>query len=233
MFDFLRPLNFGHRLTLYRLVIALFISGLIYWAFFIPKSGDRAMHRAGLAVQQAKSWKAQWTNTPIGGDFKLEYLVEVSCPSSSRVTEHTLPDPGSRRPEGASVDLNIDGTAYEYHTPENVWKRKGAGRAIYTDECGVSTANEETSLLPPFRKFGRRAVTGKREVREVVGEQCQDWSVVIFYNTNSPTDNYKVCLGVDDDLPRSYSARGMDFRFFDWDVPINFTAPEVAEQPKL
>jgi hypothetical protein len=78
MIDFLKPLSFGQRLLLYRLVIALGISGVIYWAFFVPKRGDRAMHRAGIAVSKATSWKVQWTSTPIGGDFELDYLVEVS-----------------------------------------------------------------------------------------------------------------------------------------------------------
>ena len=74
---------------------------------------------------------------------------------------------------------------------------------------------------------------GKGEVREVVGEQCREWSVVIFYNTNSPTDNYKVCLGLDDDLPRSFWGKGSDFHYFDWNVPITFTVPELIREPKL
>ena len=232
MFDFLRPLNFGHRLVLYRLVIALFISGMVYWAFFVPKRGDRAMHRASLAVRQAKSWKAQWTNTPIGGDFKLEYLVEVSCPSSSRMTEHTVPDAGSARREGTSLTLNIEGARYVYNSAENGWKRQGTGRALYTAECGAPVGNEETSLVPPFRKYEQRGLMHKGEAREVGGEQCQEWAVVIFYNSNSPTDDYKVCLGVDDDLPRSYLARGMEFRYCDWNVPITLNALEVMEQPR-
>jgi len=232
MFQFLQQLSFGQRLLLYRLVIALGMAGLIYWAFFIPKSGDRAMRRAGADLRKAASWKVQWTNTPIGGDFRLEYLVEISCPSRVRMTEHTIPDAGSRRVEETSVTMGIDGAVYVYNSRENGWRQKGPGQVEFGGECGALARREDTALLPPFGKYEHKGFMKKGEVRELTGEKCQEWSVVIFHNRDSPTDNYTVCLGVNDDLPRSHTANGMEFRFSDWNVPIEFTVPQLMVDPK-
>jgi hypothetical protein len=229
MFQFLQPLSFGQRLLLYRLVIALGVAGMVYWAFFIPKSGERAMRRAGADLRKAKSWKVQWTNTPIGGDFKLEYMVEVSCPSRLRMTEHTVPDAGSRRVEGTSVTMAIDGAVYLYNSRENGWRRGYSNQMPYAGDCAALARGEDTSLLPPFGKYEHKGFMKKGEIREITGEQCREWSVVIFRGRNSPTDNYTVCLGVNDDLPRSHSAGSMEFRYFDWDVPIVFTVPPLRE----
>lgn len=232
MFQFLQQLNFGHRLTLYRLVIALGLAGMIYWAFYVPKSGDRAMRRAAAAVQKARSWKVQWTNSPLEADFKLEYLVEVSCPSSSRVIERTIPNEGSRRVEATNVFLAMDGQVYLHSDRENAWSLTAPGNIPYAGDCAALSRHEDTTLLPPFRRYERRGSTRKGEVREVGGERCREWEVVIFYNTNSPTENYKVCLGVDDDLPRSHTANGVEFRYFDWNVPIQFTVLQLVQESK-
>lgn len=232
MFQFLQQLNFGQRLILYRLVIALGLAGAIYWAFFIPKAGDRAMRRAGADLRKAASWKIQWTNTPIGGDFKLDFLVEISCPSRVRMTEHTIPDAGSRRVEATSVTMGIDGIVYVYNSNENFWRQRGSGQVDFGGECGALARGEDTALLPPFGKYERKGFMKKGEVREITGERCQEWSVVILRGRDSPTDNSTVCLGVDDDLPRSHAAGGMEFRYFDWNVPIQFTVPQLIGQPR-
>ncbi len=226
--DILQQLSFGHRLVLYRLVIALMISAVVYYYFYVPKPGERMFERAQKAMQSATSWKLEFTQSDPAQSYKVEYLVEVQCPSSARTTQHLSGAPGGVAQDWTHITLNLGGATYEYINPQKGWTRAASGFYDPAAICGRMAQGEETGLLPPLMKWRRQGFIDKKEVRDTGSGQCQDWKVVVPGGRNSPSHTYSVCLGVDDLLPRFREEGGVQYRYYDWNVPIEFTAPQIG-----
>jgi hypothetical protein len=130
------------------------------------------------------------------------------------------------------VTLGIDGAVYLYNSRGKSWRQSAPGSAPYAGECAALARGEDASLLPPFHRFEKVAFMTKHEEREISGERRQERSVAILQGRNSPPESFTVCDVVDDYLPRSYPAYGLEFRYFDWNVPINFTVPQLIQDPR-
>ncbi len=228
--DILQQLSFGQRLVLYRLLIALAISGVIYYYFFVPKPGERALERAEKALQGAYSWKVEYTVSNPEQTYKIDFLMEVQCPSSERTTEHMSGAPGGVPQDWTHITMTVKGASYEYTNPATGWVRTAAGLTGPVVACQKVAHAEEYSMFPPYATWRRRGFVEKGELRDTGIGQCQDWKVVIPGGRNSPSHTSHVCIGQEDLLPRYVQDGGREFRYYDWNVPIQLQEPVLAGQ---
>jgi hypothetical protein len=227
--EFLQQLTFGHRLVLYRLLIALFIAGMIYYAFYVPKEGDRAMLRAAEAMRQAKSWKVEYVRELPQVEGRMEVVEEVACPSNSRSTLHQTQRVEGTMREWTNVDLRIGNASYVYNSVAGRWTLNapygGGAQAI----CQAVARGDDTQSLPSLSAWARRALVSKGDRRDTGLGSCQEWKITIPRHNASP-EKASVCLGEDDNLPRIVTQYGQETRYSDWNLPVEFRAPEITEQ---
>jgi hypothetical protein len=226
--DILGNLSFGQRMVLYRLLIALFLAGMIYYAFFVPKEGDRAMRRAAKAMSHATSWKSEATRDIPQVEGKLQILEEVACPSNMRSTMHQ-----SQRVEGAMrewtiVNLTVGETSYSYTSAADKWSLGGstAGRTKFM--CEALARGEDVPSMPPLSTWARKAFATKGDRRDIGTSYCREWKIAIPRHNMDP-ERASVCIGEDDELPRIVTQYDQETRYFDWNIPIDFQAPDLGQ----
>jgi hypothetical protein len=228
--DILQNFSFGQRLVLYRLLIALFLAGMIYYAFFFPKEGDRAMRRAAKAMSQAKGWKWESIRDIPQVQGKLQTLEEVACPSNIRSTMHQSQRVEGTMREWTNVSLTIGAGNYSYNSVADKWTLGGstAGRPKFM--CEALAREEDVPSLPPLSNWARHAFATKGELRDVGTGSCRMWDITIPRHNANP-EKASVCIGENDDLPRIVTQYEQEIRYFDWNVPIDMQAPNLT--PKV
>jgi hypothetical protein len=232
--DTLGNLTFGHRMVLYRLVIALFLAGMIYYAFYVPGAGERALKRSREAVGHATSWKAQYVSTYTDGrtQSRMEALYEVSCPTSSRFTQNFIGQVASHEDIKTDIRMTTNGASFFYDSKEDVWHRDDrAGRNVRTD-CEAVARSEDAWLMPPLTLWMRHAFLKKGERRDTGLSYCQEWLVNLPHGPNAPVEQNMICIGDDDNLPKVWAKGEVTYRYYDWNVPIEFSAPQVAQESR-
>jgi len=226
--EILGNLSWGQRMVLYRLLVALFLAGMIYYAFFFPKEGDRAMQRSAEALRHATSWKAESIQDlpQVGGKYQV--LQEVACPSNSRITQHQTQLVDGQTREWTIVNMTVGGTSYSYTSATDKWTLGGTGGGLPA-MCQTLARGEEPESLP-LSKWSRKAFASKGDRRDVGTGYCREWNIAIPRHNMGPERAY-VCIGEDDNLPRIVSQYGVETRYFDWNVPIDFQAPQLDPKP--
>jgi hypothetical protein len=228
--DLLQQLTFGHRLVVWRLLIALMLGGMIYYAFFVPSEGDRAVRRAADAMRHARSWKAETARDVAEIQGRLETLAEVSCPASARVTTHQTQNLQGAPPEWTNISLTLGDSSYSYSSVADRWTSDvtygGGPRAV----CQRLARGEDVEQLPPLNQWAKHALISKGKRRDTGSGFCQEWKITIPHHNANP-EKGSVCLGEDDNLPRFAMQYGVESRYYDWNLPIAFERPEVAAAP--
>lgn len=226
--DILGNLSFGQRMVLYRLLVALFLAGMIYYAFFFPKEGDRAMRRAAKAMSRATSWKSESVRDIPQVEGKMQILEEVACPSNMRSTWHQTQRFEGEMREWTNVNLTIGESNFSYSSAADKWTLGGstAGRPKFM--CEALACGEDVPSLPPLPTWARKAFATKGELRNVGLGSCRMWNIAIPRHNMDP-ERASVCLGEDDELPRIVMQYGVETRYFDWNVPIDFQPPDAGK----
>jgi hypothetical protein len=228
--DILSNWSFGQRMVIYRLLIALFLAGMIYYAFFFPKEGDRAMRRAAEAMKHAQNWKIESNQDLSQVQGHLHILQEVACPSNYRFTRQQSQIVDGVTHEWTNVEMTIGPSYYEYNSAADKWTEySGAGRGPRA-MCEALARGEEPSPLPPLSKWARNAFATKGDRRNIGTGYCREWKIAIPRHNADP-ERASVCIGEDDELPRFAMQYGHEDRFFDWNVPIDFQRPPVDQKP--
>jgi hypothetical protein len=228
--EILQQLTFGHRMVLYRLLIALFLAGMIYYAFFFPKEGDRALRRAAEAMRHAQSWKVESNQDLPQIQGRLHILQEVACPSNSRSTtqQSQLVDGVAR--EWTNVNMTIGPNSYAYTSAADKWTQSSSYGGGPKATCEAMSRGEPPPPLPPLSKWARTAFAAKGDRRDIGTGYCRDWKITIPRHNVDP-ERASVCIGEDDELPRYVTQYGHEVRIFDWNVPIDFQPPQIDPKP--
>jgi hypothetical protein len=224
--DILQNLTFGHRLVLWRLLIALFLAGMIYYAFFFPKEGDRAMKRAAATMRKAQSWKIETTVELPQIQGRMHTLQEVQCPLNYRFTQEQSQVYNGEPREWKNINMVIGDTYYEYASVTDSWKSYAAGDRGSKAICEALARGEEPSPLPPLSKWARAAFASKGDRRDIGTGYCRIWKIDIPRH-NAEAEHAFVCIGEEDELPRYVTQYGHEIRVFDWNVPIDFQPPHL------
>jgi len=228
--DILWNWSFGQRLTIYRLLIALFLGGTIYYAFFFPKEGDRAMRRAAQAMRHAQTWKIESDQDLPEVQGHLHILREVACPSNYRYTRQQSQVVDGVAHEWTNVEMTIGSAYYEYTSAADKWTEYAAAGRGSKAICEALVRGEEPSPLPPLSKWARTAFATKGDRRDIGTGFCRVWRIDIPRH-NMEAEHASVCIGEDDELPRYVTQYGHEIRIFDWNVPIDFQPPQTDQTP--
>ncbi len=228
--DILQNFSFGQRLVLYRLLIALFLAGLIYYAFFFPKEGDRALRRAAEAMRQAQSWKVESNQDLPQIQGHIHILQEVACPTNYRSTRQQSQIVDGVMREWTNVQMTAGQAYYEYSSATDKWVEYTAGDRSSKATCQALARGEEPSPLPPLSKWARTAFATKGGRRDIGAGYCREWNIAIPRHNADP-ERASVCIGEDDELPRYVTQYGHEVRIFDWNVPIDFQPPQFDPKP--
>jgi hypothetical protein len=229
--EILGQLNPGHRFVLYRLLIALFLAGMIYYAFYVPGAGESALKRSQQAVGHATSWKVQYVRTLDNGKGRMEALYEVSCPTSYRFTQDFITTLGDQEDVTTDIRMTTNGASFFFNSKQDVWKRNDAGGRNVRADCEAA-ARGEAWLMPPFSLWSRHAFLKKGGKRDTGLSYCQEWQVTLPHGPNSPVETNMLCIGTDDNLPKIWTEGEVTYRYYDWNVPIEFHPPEVAQESR-
>lgn len=227
--DILQQLTFGHRMVLYRLLIALFLAGMIYYAFFFPKEGDRAMKRAAAAMRKAESWKTESNQDIPQVQGRLYLLQEVQCPSNYRFTRRQSQIVDGVEHEWTNVQMVIGQDYYEYNSAGDSWTHYAAGGRGARHLCEALARGEEPAPLPPLSKWARTAFATKGGRRDIGAGFCREWKIDIPRH-NMEAEHATVCIGEDDELPRIVTQNSFETRIFDWNVPLNLQPPQIESK---
>jgi curved DNA-binding protein CbpA len=203
-------------------VAPVFAVGTIGY-LLLPSSGVQEFKRAQEALRQVSSWKVQTGE---------EYSAEVSCPSSARTTQHFRGSPGVSD-DFVLEAIVIGNDRYAYNNRSKSWTHDSTGGLGRSGPCVYLQNAQDARGLPPLRKWlNNSSVIEKENLRETPEGKCREWKIVTPGGYSVPSAEY-VCLGMKDHLPRFQGVPGspQETRFYDWNVPIQITAPESASSP--
>jgi hypothetical protein len=154
----------------------------------------------------ASSYRLTITSKESGQNEQV--LMEVVKPDK----QHLKVSGGDQNVEviqiGSDTYVNLGGT----------WTKSPAGAPMAADLFDpdeiVNGFNESASNGQTIVKGGTRTVGGA---------QCQDWTL----QGGDPSDAGTMCIGVNDNLPREFTAAdgSATMTFSDWNAPITITAP--------
>jgi hypothetical protein len=218
-----------HPALLGRLIVvgSIFFAGA--WVYLaIPDAGVREFKQAREALRHASSWKSEVDNmTPAA---QSEFLDEVGCPSSERMTHHIRATIAGTAHEQTVRTLIVDHKEYLYNDSQKRWELQHFLAHDPSSICARISRGEDAGSLPPFGKWLREAFIEKIEkgaIHQTPDGECREWKIV---TPGGPPQNDFICLGVKDHLPRIWgpSLNPQAIRYYDWNAPIQPVPAEIA-----
>src|SRR5271168_1926088 len=177
--DILSNYSFGQRMVLYRLLIGLFLAGMIYYAFFFPKEGERALRRSAEAMHHATSWKTEYAREQAQGQGKLHVLEEVECPLNKRFTRNQTQLTQRGTLEWTEVTLIVGPKSYSYSSVTDKWTSGGGYGLPPKTMCAALARGDEVQPFPPLSKWARTAYVSKGDLRDTGIGFCRIWDLTI------------------------------------------------------
>jgi hypothetical protein len=212
------------RAQLWSLItIVVFVAGTLLYVG-TPSSGVREFERAEQALHHVTSWKMK-SNLAGTDGATGDYLDEVDCPSAERTTQHIHWTAANAR-DIMLQTIFVGNDRYMYNDWAKSWSHEVISGGPVT--CAVLASGEDAGGLPPLRKWATAAyIIDKENLRETSDGPCREWKVHIPGGFSAQPTSEFVCLGVKDHLPRfrGYPGTPSEVRFYDWNVPMDITAP--------
>lgn len=203
---------------------AVFLGGA--FAYFLwPNPSVRELQRAQEALRHAKSWKMERNSTD------AQYLDEMSCPSSERFIQHLQGSSAGRPFEFTFETVIIGNVRYSHTNQSKDWMRDWAGGAGPANTCAKLSRGQDGGQLPALGEWlsGSYSIE-KQGLRETTDGKCREWKILIPGKFSGAPGVEFVCLGVKDHLPKfgGFPGSREESRFYDWNVPIDLQAPDMA-----
>jgi hypothetical protein len=129
-----------------------------------------------------------------------------------------------------NIALVTNGAAYFFDSRQNYWVRDDPEGRNPNGNCQLMARGEDTEMLPPLGRWVQYGTLKKGALRDTGAGQCQEWQISFPPGPNSPVEKTSVCLGLDDNLPRFMTEGDVTYRYFDWNVPIEFNPPAESRQ---
>jgi hypothetical protein len=212
-------------------VALVFVSGTIVY-LWLPNSGIQEFTRAQEALRHVTSWKME--GRILGSDSASgEFLTEVNC-SGEHTVQHIRPTSANSR-ELILETVVIGNDHYSYNDWAKHWTQDLRGGTGPSDTCTRLSRGEDAGRLPPLGQWlGGSYVIEKENLRETPGGSCREWKIVSPAGFSRSPDADFVCLGIKDHLPwlQGYPGNPQEIRFYDWNVPIDIQAPDLASAPR-
>ncbi len=206
---------------------------LIGWAlsYLWPASGDKEFQRAIEAIKKVDSVEYAWVSD--SPTVRREMTGQLIC---SRNAYHTIdhfagPDIAEHRDETLTT-----GTVTYKRLGDDPWQKSKWVESAQPI-CAAIGSGMDNHVFPMLAEMLERGVIQAQEKKKVGGVRCRQWKVTM--RTASGTEQYKVCLGVDDHLPREIEFPGGGIRYLysnygnveEIRAPVDVQEPEPTPTP--
>ncbi len=205
---------------LIRLLMGSAFIGILCWLAFTPNVGEREFRRAQEAMRKARSWR-QVQYSP-----SMQMEAEISCPDAGHWSTRITTENGAA---SANEFIVLGPDAYARHgSPqqemEPAWQRS-SGEPMRLP-CRQLAQEGRGGDLPDFDRLIRTAMISKGDTEIIGGVKCRNWKAQVIPGRyrGMPTEDYVICIGTEDHLPRRVNQRF----FFDWNTAIRIEAPPVS-----
>lgn len=159
---------------------AVFIGGALLY-FLWPNRGVREFRRAQEALRHVHSWKMEGRTVGPDSDGR-QYLDEMSCPSSERLTQHLHGVAGGQPVEFTLEILSIGNESYTSYThtdQSKAWDRGRTGEAGPANTCAKLSRGQDAGQLPPLGEWLSGSYTIEKEgLREATDNECREWKIL-------------------------------------------------------
>ncbi len=210
----------------------LLAAGVVFWGIgqaVNPSSGDTEFKKTLTAMQQVKSFRGAYSAS--SSNFQSQNLWEVDC---NRVIVHQQSHDSQSNadsPFAMREDQFLVGDQRYIRSSDGSWENTGYAGDRFSAKwyCENIARGTVRDLLPDMHTMISHAITEKGDKKTVNGVRCREWKFDIRTALSSQTGS--ICIGVDDHLPYEMTMDGGRYSYSDYNVPIQFDAPEAILQP--
>lgn len=210
--------------------IGVFVFGTVLY-LMLPDPGVREFQRAQEALRHVTSWKTEG-HAASSDSGALDYLNEVSCPSSERTTRRFHGRPNLPDMTFGTVIIGYD--SYAYTSIAKGWSHSVVAGGAAAQQCVSLQRGQDASGLPPLNQWLRNStLIEKEDLRDTPEGKCREWKVLTAGGFSHYPESQYVCLGVKDHLPWFQGAprSAGEIRFYDWNVPNEIVPPDLVPSP--
>jgi hypothetical protein len=204
---------------------AALVGGLAWW-MMAPGGGPGEFERARLALQQATSWRMHYAGG-MAGEVVME--GEVACPRVHMV-RRLIRGNGMEQPEYQEF-IVLEEASYRRTEPEGVWQQVESAWELENLCAQIQRGAEIPLYMPPLHSLviagGIRIEKGERKTAG--GADCRVWHAKRPLKIDEDR-NEKICIGVDDHLPRERVTSRGRFTYSAWNEPLEIAPPERVQR---
>jgi len=207
---------------------------LVAWAasYLGTGSGEKEFQKTLDAMKQVRTFRAVSTANQVGVQYN-EMLWEVDCTREIVHHQMHMVNIASNPPGEFKQDqIVVGGRGYD-RASDGSWV---PSRTVYAGGtakwyCGNLAQGTDSNLQPQIATMIKRGILQKGDKKTVNGVRCREWLVTMKGGT-SGLEHDTVCLGLDDHLPYEMTVdwEHSRARFSDYNVPIQFDAPDAVLQ---
>ncbi len=208
---------------------------LIGWAlsYLGTGSGEKEFQKTLEAMKQVHTFRVASTTNQVGVQHN-EMLWEVDCPRDIVHHQmHMVMVSSTNSGEMKQDQMMVGNRTYERGS-DGSWvpSRSGYQGASAKWYCRNLAEGTDSNLMPQIATMIKRGILQKGDKKTVNGVRCREW-LVTMKGGFSGLEHDTVCLGLDDHLPYEMTVDWAQSRtsFSDYNVPIQFDAPEAILQP--
>ena len=208
---------------------------LIGWAlsYLGTGSGEKEFQKTLEAMKQVHTFRVASTTNQVGVQHN-EMLWEVDCTRDIVHHQmHMVMVSSTNSGEMKQDQMMVGNRTYERGS-DGSWlpNRSGYQGASAKWYCRNLAEGTDSNLMPQIATMIKRGILQKGDKKTVNGVRCREW-LVTMKGGFSGLEHDMVCLGLDDHLPYEMTVDWAHSRtsFSDYNVPIQFDAPEAILQP--
>ncbi len=208
-----------------RLAAAAILIGWVL-SYLWPASGDKEFQRAIDAISKVDSVEYAWVSE--SPTVRREMTGQLICSRNAyHVTDHYA---GPDFPEHRDETLTTGSATYK-RIGDGPWEQS---RWMDSPQslCATISKGMDNQVFPMMAEMLKRGVIQSQEKKIVGGVKCREWKVTM--RTAFGTEQYRVCLGLDDHLPRQIQFPGGRTRYLysNYDSVGEIRAPADVPEPE-
>ncbi|HKF50679.1 MAG TPA: DnaJ domain-containing protein, partial [Candidatus Acidoferrales bacterium] len=170
--------------------VAVFVVGAVAY-FLWPNPGVREFRRTLEALRNVQSVKIQSSDSGV-----IEYLDEVSCPASGRMTRHLRSTVNGQPFAMTLVTLTIGANQYIYTDKSNSWARDWFGGSRYSGFCTRLAHGEDAGLFSFQQWLDGMEFIERENLRKTPDGNCREWKIQEPSGLGRMPTTYFVCIDV-------------------------------------
>lgn len=217
-------------------VVAVLIGIGVIAALLFGNPGKKEFQKQLDALQTVKSWRMD-LQISRSGHLLARRTHEAHCPDMEHIQENGL--------EGVGEYIRLVNSVYyrkgmgrwtnDINVPQDLFMPFSTPRPCMSNPGGsVSAADSgDTEWRDELKRAMKDGTFTKGDAETVGGTSCRNWQVS-WINKREQMVAYTMCLGEQDHLPRRIRSAGDNLNmYFEWNVPIDVTAPDMTPPAPL